>query len=87
MAYQCQISTKMNFLYQDFLSNKKEARIVREFFEENVSKLNQGKKVVFDTIIGRVNQKEGGLIFLDIFISLAGQEWWMVWGLFSWYWR
>ena len=75
MAYQCQISTKMNFLYRDFLSNKKEARIVREFFEENVSKLNQGKKVVFDTIIGRVNQKEGGLIFLDIFISLAGQEW------------
>ena len=55
--------------YRDFLSNKKEARIVREkarqFFEENVSKLNQGQKVVFDTIIGRVNQKEGGLIFLD----------------------
>ena len=55
--------------YRGFLSNKREARIAKEkarqFFEENRHKLNQGQKVVFETIIDRIRRKEGGLIFLD----------------------
>jgi len=55
--------------YQAYLDNRREAMIIKEkarqFYLENIDKLNTGQRRVYNRIKERLENNEGGLVFLD----------------------